>query len=403
MTTFLVLNQDYVVASRNSLVPSDEFSTRRESNSHDHHHHHPRQDDRRPLALDRPRGAVRGHADDRARRDDRERRAALDPGRPRLQPEQPRLDRQRLHDRLRWTAAAGRAPRRPDRPAQGLPHRPRRVHGRLGRVRRRARPGRADRRALRAGRRRRADLRRDPRHDRDDVPGAPGAGQGDRRLRLRRLRRRLDRPAGRRRADRGHLLALDLLHQPADRHRDRRAGPALRRGGRGARPRRRRRPARRGAAHRRPDARRLHDPAGRRAGLGRDLDARARRRLARARGRVRRPPGARGEPADAAAPVPLAQRRRGEPRAGPRRRRHVRHVLPRRPVPAAGARLRPAPGRPGLPAQHARHGRPLDGLLGPDHDALRRQADADPVAGVHRRRHAAGSPARRSTAPTWRT
>ena len=44
----------------------------------------------------------------------------------------------------------------------------------------------------------------------------------------------------------------------------------------------RRRPPRRGAAHRRPDARRLHDPAGRRAGLGLDRDARARRRLARA-------------------------------------------------------------------------------------------------------------------------
>ena len=45
---------------------------------------------------------------------------------------------------------------------------------------------------------------------------------------------------------------------------------------------RRRRPARRGAAHRRPDARRLHDPAGHREGLGRDLHARPRRRLGRA-------------------------------------------------------------------------------------------------------------------------
>ena len=46
-------------------------------------------------------------------------------------------------------------------------------------------------------------------------------------------------------------------------------------------------------------------------GWGADLHARPRRRLARARGRLRRAPGARGEPADAAAPVPLAQRRRG--------------------------------------------------------------------------------------------
>ena len=44
--------------------------------------------------------------------------------------------------------------------------------------------------------------------------------------------------------------------------------------------------------------------------LGLGPDARARRRLGRAAGRVRRAPGADREPADAAAAVPLAQRRR---------------------------------------------------------------------------------------------
>ena len=48
-------------------------------------------------------------------------------------------------------------------------------------------------------------------------PRAAGPGQGARCLRLRRVGRRLDRPAGRRRADLGDQLALDLLHQPARR------------------------------------------------------------------------------------------------------------------------------------------------------------------------------------------
>src|SRR3954453_4775323 len=51
-----------------------------------------------------------------------------------------------------------------------------------------------------AGPRRRAELRGRPRDDRDDVRRAARAGQGDRGLRVRRLGRRLDRPAGRRRA-----------------------------------------------------------------------------------------------------------------------------------------------------------------------------------------------------------
>ena len=78
-------------------------------------------------------------------------------------------------------------------------------------------------RPLRPGRRRRDDLRRDPRHDRHDVPRAAGAGEGDRRLRLRRLRRRLGRAARRRRADPVDQLALDLLRQHPDRDRHRRS------------------------------------------------------------------------------------------------------------------------------------------------------------------------------------
>ena len=75
-------------------------------------------------------------------------------------------------------------------------------------------------------------------------------------------------------------IAIALLARAAGR------GPA------GHRPRRGRRHSRRGADHRRADAGRLHDPRGRRAGLGLDADAGPRRRLDRPAGRVRRPPGA---------------------------------------------------------------------------------------------------------------
>ena len=89
-------------------------------------------------------------------------------------------------------------------------------------------------------------LGRDPGHDRDDVPRAARAGEGDRRVRLRGLRRRLGRPAGRRRPDRVDQLALDLLRQRPDRHRHGRPRDAPARARQGPRPgRRRRRPGRR--------------------------------------------------------------------------------------------------------------------------------------------------------------
>ena len=70
-------------------------------------------------------------------------------------------------------------------------------------------------------------------------PRARGAGESDRRLRLRRLRRRLDRAARRRRPHRGDQLALDLHHQPADRHPRRLPGAAPGPEPRGHRPARR--------------------------------------------------------------------------------------------------------------------------------------------------------------------
>ena len=113
---------------------------------------------------------------------------------------------------------------------------------------------------------------RDPRHDRDDVPRAARAGQGDRRVRVRRLRRRLRRPARRRRDHAVDRLALDLLREHPHRHRNRRVRHAPARARRRHRPQRGRRHARRDPDHRRADARRLHD-----------RQARRRRRLGRGR------------------------------------------------------------------------------------------------------------------------
>ena len=195
--------------------------------------------DDRQEPLDRSLRALRGDADDRARRHRGQRRAAVDPGRSGLLAVEPGVGRERLSDRFRRPAAALRALRRHPRPQERLPGRPRRLHGRLAAVRRGAEPGAARRGALHPGRRRRDDVRRDPRHDRDDVPRAARAGEGDRHLRVRRFRRRVDRPARGRRADRVDQLALDLLRQHPDRHRH--GGPrrAAARAGQGHRLRRR--------------------------------------------------------------------------------------------------------------------------------------------------------------------
>ena len=72
-------------------------------------------------------------------------------------------------------------------------------------------------------------------------------------------------------------------------------------------------------------------------GAARTLELRG--RLARAAGGVRAAPGAGAQPADPAADLSLAQRLRRQRRADADGRRHVRRVLPRRPLPAARARL----------------------------------------------------------------
>jgi hypothetical protein len=209
-----------------------------------------------------------------------------------------------------------------------------------------------------------AQLRSGARPDRDDVPPAARPGQGDRRLRLRRVSGRLDRPARRRRADPGGQLALDLLHQRPDRHRDGAAGDQAGRRSPGARPPAGRRRRGRRTADRRPDARRLHDPPGRRPRLGLNADPRARWALRGAARGIRRPAGPRPHPAGAAAAVPLARGLRGERRPGAARRRDVRHVLPGRALPTGDPRLRRARGRSRVPAGDARDGHRLLAPLG---------------------------------------
>ena len=308
----------------------------------------------RPHPLDRPLRALRGDAHDRARRHRRERRAAVDPGRPRLLDLEPRLGRQRLSHRLRRAAAALGPLRRPARPQARPDGRPRRLHPRIAAVRPRLESGDARRGAVRPGHRRRDDLGRDPRDDLHDVPRAARAREGDRGLRLRRLRGRLDRPAGRRRADAVDQLPLDLLREHPDRDRHGDPGAARRAARRGHRhpPGRGRRGRR--AHHGLPHAHRLHDRrAGGRERLGLGRGARPARPRGRAAGGVHPARVARGYAARAAADLPLAHALGRQRRPGADGRRDVRDVLPRLAVPPARARLRRAADRPGIPAGHA--------------------------------------------------
>ena len=132
---------------------------------------------------------------------------------------EPAVDRQRVHPRLRRLPAARRPRLRPARPAAAL-HRGRvRVHGRVADQRHRDDLRRAGRRARAAGARRRARLAGRALDRHDDVQGRRGAHEGARRLERDRRRRRRRRPDPRRPADRDALVALGLLHQPADRDR----------------------------------------------------------------------------------------------------------------------------------------------------------------------------------------
>ena len=101
--------------------------------------------------------------------------------------------------------------------------------------------------------------------------------------------------------------------------------------------------------------------------------------------RVRLPRVARRGAADAARPLQAPQRRHLEHRRHPLVGGHVRDVLPLGALPAARARIQPAPGRPGLPAREPDHGRLLARALGEDRDALRHAAAA-------RRRNGVSSP-----------
>ena len=230
-----------------------------------------------PRARPARRGAVRR----RARRLDRQRRAALDRPRPELLPGEPVLGRQRVHARLRRLPAARRAHGRPARPPPRLHRRPDRLRVRLAARRLRLQRRPADRGARPAGPRRGDPLARgalDPDHDlrrgRRAQPGARRLGRGGR---LRRRRRR----AARRRADRVPRLGVGPVRQRPDRAvrgRDDLA-PAAREPRDRPAPLRRRR---RGLDHGRHLAARVRARRRRQRGLGVDADARPDRDLARA-------------------------------------------------------------------------------------------------------------------------
>ena len=99
-------------------------------------------------------------------------------------------------------------------------------------------------------------------------------------------------------------------------------------------------------------------------------------------GRLRAAAGAHREAADAAAPVPLAQRDGREHRDGPPGGGHVRRLLPRSALPAARARVRPASGGARVPPRLAAHGRAVARLHGQAEHALRAAPGADRGPGL---------------------
>ena len=115
-------------------------------------HGRPSCPDDQPHPLARPARPVPGRPDDRAGHDHRERRAALDPRRPRLLRDLAGLGRERLPADLRRVPAARRAARRPVRPPPAVPGRHRALHRRLAGLRPGELAGPAHRRAGGAGR-----------------------------------------------------------------------------------------------------------------------------------------------------------------------------------------------------------------------------------------------------------
>ena len=211
---------------------------------------------------------------------DRERRAALDPGRPRVLSREPPVGDQRLRARLRRLPAPGRTGGRPARTPAHLPPRRRRLHARLP-ARRAGVVGDVADRSPRAPGARRGDHHAgralDPLHHlrRRARPQHRARRVGRRRrLRCRRGRAARRHPHGR------PQLGVDLLRQHPRRRRRLRAGAGPPR----REPRRARedvRPPRRGARDRRALAARLRDHRGRPRRLAGRPDDRVLRDVAR--------------------------------------------------------------------------------------------------------------------------
>ena len=156
---------------------------------------------RGPPALAHPGRRRAGPADGRARRHDREHRAAISAARTALLRHPAAVGGHRVLPRLRQPAAAGRQAHRPDRPESDLHRGPHRLRGGI-----RARRGRRELRHAHRGARLPGRLRRAAGTGRAvaadrHVPRLQRPGQGVRRVRRHRRRRRCGRPAARRPAD----------------------------------------------------------------------------------------------------------------------------------------------------------------------------------------------------------
>ena len=184
-------------------------------------------------ALDARRGVLLA-VHDPARRDDRERHAALDPARPGGEPRAPAVDGRRLRAAARLADPGRRHARRPLRAEAHLPARLRPVHRVLGRLRAVVERRHADRLSRPAGRRcgaAGAVVAVDPdprlraraaavgdRHVGDPVRARLRHGAGDRRRAAAPLRLGgdlLGQRADRRRRSAGHLASRARVEQPA--------------------------------------------------------------------------------------------------------------------------------------------------------------------------------------------
>ena len=155
-----------------------------------------------PKSLDRTRRHRRGAVHGRAGRGDRQRRAAVDQGRSRLQRGKPPVGDHRLRDHVRRRPPPWRTDVRPARPAAPVHRRARPVHDRVAALGARVVGGIPDRLPRPAGPRRRPPLPRcplDPDHDlRRGTRAQHGARRVGRRVRQRRRCRRPARRAPRR-------------------------------------------------------------------------------------------------------------------------------------------------------------------------------------------------------------